>query len=344
MKGTIFLSLFIFIDMDFQELIDDLHDGGDLAKSFFGDFQTFFAVLDKRGYLDQIDIEDSEIQNELLLFLKKSYPQQFNQFIMDKLTDLEIDEDGRVFLDLSDLSDLSELFCDRSSRDGLSRVMVEEILNGEFDNWFEYTTDSVYDDVISELNPKNHKILADYIVNSLQNTRISPETEVLSEIANEQGHPDYVTVDSSVVETILDDKETMTHLLSEELQGLDNSLYSIHINAYSSAYESEVINSIWSELQEYVEGKGQFYSVPHKFKKDTVINRFTIPVASNFHEIIEDYLRDKANRGNRGLLEYYGSYISLIADNFDCLTVYGPDYPDYSEIKNNINEIFVDYL
>jgi len=344
MKGTIFLSLFIFIDMDFQELIDDLHDGGDLAKSFFGDFQTFFAVLDKRGYLDQIDIEDSEIQNELLLFLKKSYPQQFNQFIMDKLTDLEIDEDGRVFLDLSDLSDLSELFCDRSSRDGLSRVMVEEILNGEFDNWFEYTTDSVYDDVISELNPKNHKILADYIVNSLQNTRISPETEVLSEIANEQGHPDYVTVDSSVVGTILDDKETMNHLLSEELQGLDNSLYSIHINAYSSAYESAVINSIWSELQEYVEGKGQFYSVPHKFKKDTVINRFTIPVASNFHEIIEDYLRDKANRGNRGLLEYYGSYISLIADNFDCLTVYGPDYPDYSEIKNNINEIFRDYI
>jgi hypothetical protein len=263
---------------------------------------------------------------------------------MDKLTDLEIDEDGRVFLDLSDLSDLSELFCDRSSRDGLSRVMVEEILNGEFDNWFEYTTDSVYDDVISELNPKNHKILADYIVNSLQNTRISPETEVLSEIANEQGHPDYVTVDSSVVETILDDKETMTHLLSEELQDLDNSLYSIHINAYSSAYESAVINSIWSELQEYVEGKGQFYSIPHKFKKDTVIQRFTIPVASNFHGIIEDYLRDKANRGNRGLLEYYGSYISLIADNFDCLTVYGPDYPDYSEIKNNINEIFVDYL
>jgi hypothetical protein len=329
--------------MDFQELIDDLHDGGDLAKSFFGDFQTFFAVLDKRGYLDQIDIEDSEIQNELLLFLKKSYPQQFNQFIMDKLTDLEIDENGRVFLDLSDLSDLSELFCD-SSRNGLSKSMIEEILNGEFDNWFEYTTDSVYDDVISELNPKNHKILADYIVDSLQNTRISPETEVLSEIANEQGHTDYVTVDSSVVKTILDDKETMTHLLSEELQDLDNSLYSIHINAYSSAYESAVINSIWSELQEYVEGKGQFYSMPHKFKKDTVIQRFTIPVASNFHGIIEDYLRDKANRGSRGLLEYYGSYISLIADNFDCLTVYGPDYPDYSEIKNNINEIFRDYI
>jgi len=344
MRGTIFLSLFIFIDMDFQELIDDLHDGGDLAKSFFGDFQTFFAVLDKKGYLDQIDIEDSEIQNELLLFLKKSYPQQFNQFIMDKLTDLEIDEDGRVFLDLSDLSDLSDLFCDRSSRDGLSRDMVAEILNSEFDNWFEYTTDSVYDDVISELNPKNHKILADYIVDSLQNTRISPKTEVLSEIANEQGHPDYVTVDSSVVETILNDKETMTHLLVEELQDLDDRLYSIHSNAYSSAYESALINSIWSELQEYVEGKGQFYSVPHRFKKDTVTQRFTIPVASNFHGIIEDYLRDKANRGNRGLLEYYGSYLSLLEDNFDCLTVYGPDYPDYSEIKNNINEIFVDYL
>jgi len=343
MKGTIFLSLFIFIDMDFQVLIDDLHDGGDLAKSFFGDFQTFFAVLDKRGFLDQIDIEDSEIQNELLLFLKKSYPQQYNQFIMDKLTDLEIDEDGRVFLDLSDQSELSELFCD-NSRNGLSRSMVEEILNGEFDNWFDYTTDSVYDDVISELTPKNHKILADYIVNSLQNTQISPETEVLSEIAIEQGHPEYVTIDSSVVKTILDDKETMSHLLSEELQDLNNNLDSIHSNAYSSAYESASIDSIWSELQEYVEGKGQFYSIPHRFKKDTMTQRFTIPVSSNFHGIIEDYLRDKANRGNRGLLEYYGSYISLLADNFDCLTVHGPDYPDYREIKNNINEIFTDYL
>jgi hypothetical protein len=329
--------------MDFQELIDDLHDGGDLAKSFFGDFQTFFTVLDKRGYLDQLDIEDSEIQNELLLFLKKSHPQKFNQFIMDKLTDLEIDEDGRVFLDLSDQSELSELFCD-NSRNGLSRSMVEEILNGEFDNWFDYTTDSVYDDVISELTPKNHKILADYIVNSLQNTQISPETEVLSEIAIEQGHPEYVTIDSSVVETILDDKETMSHLLSEELQDLNNNLDSIHSNAYSSAYESASIDSIWSELQEYVEGKGQFYSIPHRFKKDTMTQRFTIPVSSNFHGIIEDYLRDKANRGNRGLLEYYGSYISLLADNFDCLTVHGPDYPDYREIKNNINEIFTDYL
>jgi len=343
MKGTIFLSLFIFIDMDFQELIDDLHDGGNLAKTFFGDFQTFFTVLDKRGYLDQLDIEDSEIQNELLLFLKKSHPQKFNQFIMDKLTDLEIDEDGRVFLDLSDQSELSELFCD-NSRNGLSRSMVEEILNGEFDNWFDYTTDSVYDDVISELTPKNHKILADYIVNALQNTQISPETEVLSEIAIEQGHPEYVTIDSSVVETILDDKETMSHLLSEELQDLNNNLDTIHNNAYSSAYESASIDSIWSELQEYVEGKGQFYSIPHRFKKDTMTQRFTIPVSSNFHGIIEDYLRDKANRGNRGLLEYYGSYISLLADNFDCLIVHGPDYPDYREIKNNINEIFTDYL
>ena len=343
MKGTIFLSLFIFIDMDFQELIDDLHDGGDLAKSFFGDFQTFFAVLDRRGYLDQIDIEDSEIQNELLLFLKKSYPQQFNQFIMDKLTDLEIDEDGRVFLDLSDLSDLSELFCD-SPRNGLSKSMVEQIMNGEFDNWFEYTTNSVYDDVISELNPKNHKILADYIVDALQNIQINPETEVLSEIADEQGHPEYVIVDSSVVETILDDKETMSRLLNNELEDLDTNLYHIYRNAYSSAYESDVIDLIFSELQEYVEGKGQFYSIPHRFKKDTVTQKFTIPVTSNFNEIIEDYLRDNVNTGSRGLLEYYASYISLLVDNFDCLTVHAPDYPDYSEIKNNINEIFTDYL
>jgi hypothetical protein len=329
--------------MGFEDIIDQFHAGEFDPELYFGDYDTFFSILEKRKLMDRLDIEDSDIQNHLLLWLHKKNPSKFYQFVLDKLTDLEMDEDGRVFLDLSDLSDLLELFCD-SPRNGLSRDMVEGILNGDFDNWFEGTTNSVYDDVISELNPKNYKILVDYIVKALQNTQISAETEVLYEIANEQGHPEYVTVDSSLVETILDDKETMNYLLNKELEDLDDSLYSIHRNAYSSAYNNDVIDSIWNELQEYVEGKGQFYSRPHTFKKNTVIQRFTIPVASNFYEIIDDYLRDNVNNGSRGLLEYYGSYLSLLADNFDCLKVSTPDYPNYSKVSDDINEIFTDYL
>jgi hypothetical protein len=329
--------------MGFEDIIDQFHAGEFDPELYFGDYDTFFSILEKRKLMDRLDIEDSDIQNHLLLWLHKKNPSKFYQFVLDKLTDLEMDEDGRVFLDLSDLSDLLELFCD-SPRNGLSRDMVEGILNGDFDNWFEGTTNSVYDDVISELNPKNYKILVDYIVKALQNTQISAETEVLYEIANEQGHPEYVTVDSSLVETILDDKETMNYLLNKELEDLDDSLSSIHRNAYSSAYNNDVIDSIWNELQEYVEGKGQFYSRPHTFKKNTVIQRFTIPVASNFYEIIDDYLRDNVNNGSRGLLEYYGSYLSLLADNFDCLKVSTPDYPNYSKVSDDINEIFTDYL
>ena len=48
MRGTIFCPFFVFINMDFQKIIDDFNDGEFDAELFFGDWNTFFTVLDKR--------------------------------------------------------------------------------------------------------------------------------------------------------------------------------------------------------------------------------------------------------------------------------------------------------
>ena len=69
-----------------------------------------------------------------------------------------------------------------------------------------------------------------------------------------------------------------------------------------------------------------------------------MPVASNFDEIILDYLISNKNRGSRGLLEYWGDYIPIVQDEQDCLTVYPPEYADNRQVEDNINEIFTDYI
>lgn len=331
--------------MDFQEIIDDFNNGEFDAELFFGDWDTFFSVLDKRGLISQIDLENTEVQNSLLIWLHGRDRKRFHEFVVDKLSDVDMDENGVIYLDLDDRSELSNFFCE-SSRNGLSKGYVEDILSGEGDFYhYDNTTDSVYRDVIEGLNPKNMKRLREYVVENLKGQKIETGTIELEDIAREQGHPEYVTVDNPMTaQTIIDDKDSMKYLLETYLQELNDELMSIHINAYNQAYESETYENIFSELQEYINGNGEFYSRPHRFKKDTVTQRFRVPVASNFDEIILDYLISNKNRGSRGLLEYWGDYIPIVQDEQDCLTVNSPDYPDFRKVEENINEIFTDYI
>ena len=331
--------------MDFQEIIDDFNNGDFDAELFFGDWNTFFTVLDKRGLIPQIDLENTEVQNSLLIWLHGRYRKRFHEFVVDKLSDVDMDENGVIYLDLDDRSELSNFFCE-SSRNGLSKGYVEDILSGESDLYhYDNTTDSVYRDVIEGLNPKNMKHLREYVVENLKGQKIETKTIELEDIAREQGHPEYVTVDNPMTaQTIIDDKESMNHLLDTYLEDLKSELESIHRNAYNQAYESETYENIFSELQEYINGNGEFYSRPHRFKKDTVTQRFRVPVASNFDEIILDYLISNKNRGSSGLLEYWGDYIPLVQDEQNCLTVHPPEYADYRQVEENINEIFTDYI
>ena len=191
------------------------------------------------------------------------------------------------------------------------------------------------------------KHLREYVVENLKGQKIETETIELSDMAREQGHPEYVIVDNPMTaQIIIDDKESMNYLLDTYLEDLNDQLKSIHNSAYGQAYESELYGKIFSELQEYINGNGEFYSKPHRFKKDTMTQRFRVPVSSNFDfdEIILNYLISNKNRGSRGLLEYWGEYIPLVQDEQDCLTVHSPEYADYRQVEDNINEIFTDYI
>jgi hypothetical protein len=332
--------------MNIDDIIEMFNNNDFDVETYFNDYETFFNMLKKRGRMGDIDPKNAadggDWQNEYLLWLYDNDKENYYKWIQSLLDDVVI-ENGKAYLELSDRGDLARLFC-KNDRNGLSRDTIEEILNGE-SSWEPYydTTDNVYRDVIEELTPENDKALQEYIVNDLKGEQISPETSELELIASEQGHPEYVEVNMENVKRIIDDEETMKELLNNQLGDLKSELYSIHSSSYNSAYEDEIYNSIWNELKEYVIGPGEWITKPHPYKKNTEIQYNKIPL-TNFETDINDYLYNNKGYGNSGTLEYHGSFISIMAEDRDCLSVHAPDYPDSRKVDKNINMYFKDYI
>jgi ASC-1-like (ASCH) protein len=331
--------------MDIDDIIEKFNNNDLEVEKYFNDYQTFFNMLKKRGLMGEINpgVDGSEHwQNEYLLWLYENDKENYYKWIQTLLNDVVI-EDGKAYLELNDRGNLAKLFC-KNNRSGLSRDTVESILNGDSD-WEPYynTTDDVYSDVIEELTPENDKTLQEYIVNILEGQEVTGLSDELQLIASEQGHPDYVEVNMENVKRIVDDKESMNELLNGPLDELKSELYSIHSSSYNSAYEDDIYRSIWYELQDYVIGPGEWLSKPHPYKKNTEIQYNKLPL-TNFETDINDYLQSNKGYGNSGTLEYHGSFIAIMAEDRDCLSVNAPDYPDSRKVDKNINEYFKDYI
>lgn len=327
-----------------REFLKLFQEGNLEVEKYFNDYETWFQILSSRNLMGELDpINDSDSakwQNEWLLWAYEYNRPLFYKVVDSLLGDIVI-EDGKIFW-FGDVADLSNLFC--NNRNDISRDTIQTILIGE-DFWEPYweTTDNVYRDVIEELDEKNLQFLKEYILKQLSSQKLSPETEEMELIASEQGHDDYWEINSENVARIIDDEESMISLLGDELSDLKSELYSIHSSAYNTAGVDEIYNSVWEELQEYFDGKPEWVSVPHPYKKETTIQKVKIPVASHFDDIILNFLNDNKKYSD-GTLEYHGSFVQIVSEYLDCLSIRFRDYPDFRLVDKYINEFFPDYI
>ena len=325
--------------MDIDEVIELFNDTELDVNKYFNDSETFFKIIEKRGRIDDLDLENNYMENDYLSYLSETNGEKFVEEVQKQISDVRFDGEVPV-LQLNDAGDLAKLFC--VSRNDISQDTIREILLGEAD-WDRYwdTTDDVYRDVIEELNEENLKYLYSYIIKNLEGIQIEPETELLEDIANVQ-NSEFVTINEKNVESIVKDSETMGYLLDRDLSELDSELNSIHSNAYNSAYETAVFREVWGKLDDMFDvEKRKYVYKPHPYKKETQIEVLEMPIR-DFYEPIRDYLYN--NKGTNQTLEYFGNFIGILEENGECLSVWAPDYPDSSEIDKNINEIFGDYI
>lgn len=327
--------------MDIDEVIELFNDTELDVEKYFNDSDTFFKIMDKRGRIDDLDLENNYMENDYLLYLSETNTEKFREEVARQISDVRFEEGKNPVLVLRDSTDLKKLFCD-SNRDDISQDTIGEILSGEsdFDRYWD-TTDDVYRDVIEELNEENLKHLYNYIVTNLEGIEIDVETDLLQEISSQQG-TDYATINMENVVSVVNDSETMGYLLDHDLSDLDGELNSIHSNAYNNAYESGVYKGIWNKLDDLFDIENRKYEYQqHPYKKDTQIEVLELPIR-DFYTPIKDYLNN--SKGSSQTLEYFGDFINILNDNGDCLSYWAPDYPDSSEIDKNINEMFSDYI
>ena len=173
----------------------------------------------------------------------------------------------------------------------------------------------------------------------MKDEEITPSTDLLKEIASSQGHDEYVSLDTETLSRIINDKESIKEILPDDL---DSELVSLYWIAYNVAYEDELYESIWGELDSIFEGNGEWTQTPSPYDKNKFTQKFQIPFI-DLESIVKDYLEDNLGHIDR-TLEYWGNIINIIDDTHECLRVRVPEYAGWTETKQNINSLYNDYI
>ena len=319
-----------------DDIIERFNNGNYKVLDYFGgDYQAFFKFLERRNKLIEIDPKGSlaeEYQNELLIYFHNTNIDVFHHWCNDLLNDVEF-VDGKPYI-VSDPGYFSVLFCD--SRD-VSTETIDKILSGDLDfDWYSYDID-IYDNVIDDLSPKNLNELKQIFLKKLGG----------KEISTDEGE---ITLTPENIDEVFENKDLFMEILNDELPEVESELNSLYFSAERSALEDDYYEEVWNELDEffYVDAR-KWDTIKRGYswdkdgnKKDRFVEIIKMPIR-DFDRFIVDYLENNKKYSN-STLEYHGSYIDMLKDAGDCLSVRFPDYADSRKVETNINEMFGDYI
>lgn len=338
--------------MKLKDFIEDFKNGDDdLIENFFGSVEDFLDFIQSKNLLGELDLGELESSgsyytNAVGLRLAESNPDLFEKYVLESISEVKKEGDD-YYLYLDDVTDISNLVC--VSRWGNEKFIAEDILATEFSD-YEYFTDTVnnlYEDVIDVLTPENLSDLADVLLEHSQDYgsgRVEAETDLLESIAEEQGHPEYVQLDKELLlNQILKDSESTLYIL----KGTDiyGSLHSLHFNAYNSVYQDEIRSNFFDSLGDYFQKPFEEVTRTSQYDKNKTYVSTKIKL-NNFLSEVKKYMRDNY-KYNQYISELY--YYQLLKENIsnnlsDCIDFRMPDYPDFRDVENYVNEYFKDYV
>lgn len=337
-----------------RELLDEFNDGNwdEIGSYFNNDFQAFLDYLEKNGLEGELDYEnvDDEWQNIVLLYKLEKYPEETLKYICDNIITDVYPMEGGYYLYLREREELATLFSN-SGRDFSSRDAAEKVLSEDFWDPYWDTTDDVYKDVIDELNEENLQYLANYIVENMgdQDLPLKDYDDALfHQFSEEQGTEGFFKIDSENVMVLIGDEMAMKELFQKDLEELKNELYSIHNNAYNTAYTDEIYNDVWSELSEYFVPKSWKYEQKDRYDGKKIQHEY-IKIRDFYSDIYTFLSENEDRQWSDQSLAYWGSYtgfVSYMMDNGEreWLDFRIPDYPSWTLIKKNINDNFGSYI
>ena len=334
-----------------KSLIDKVNEGDfELVNNFFGSISDFLDFLNEKNLISELNlINNEEVYGEEINKIAKSIlehnPEHFWEYVLSSLDDVTY-ENGNYYVTLNDRGSLHNLFCD--NRNSLSVSTISDLLDGDYTFDFYDTTDNIFRDVIEELEPDKLNYLANKINDELLDSKISPETDLLEEIANEQGHSDYVLLNTElIVNKIFNDEESTEYILSEA-NNVNSELYNIHRSAYETAYYDEVYEGIINELDTFFDMKASdWVEVKSPTNPNKSYQYFKVKI-NDFEYQIKKFIDSHLNYSD-DTLSSFGDYINILNENINmgddkCLIYFAPDYADWGKTRKLINDFFYDYI
>jgi len=214
------------------------------------------------------------------------------------------------------------------------------------DWWEPYwdTTDDVYRDVIEELTPENLELVKNKMFSEIDGVVVSIDTDLLEELSNGD---DTIVVTKENFRQMFDDEDTCKFLLKNYADDTRQELYSVHNNAYNTAFTDEFYESVWNELNTFFWGKPIGHSEPIK---GTDKKRYWEEIEiRDLQGDIDKFLDAYKSDSYHYTLEYNGSYMGMLKEGMDSgvwewLDFRIPDYPDSRKVDEYINSGIQDYF
>jgi len=324
--------------MNLTQLIEFFEEGEyDEIRSFVqsvfnDDYESFYDFLKSKTKIDDKLVDEffiEEIPNQHLKIMYERNPQTTMNYIVDNFLG-DVQKIGEEYFMTIGREDLSNFFDDRG-RDGTARDVAKRLLSDEAGEWY-YDSYIELENIISELNKTNFEKLKTRFLEKNEGKNFNEET-ITKELVDEMDSND---ISKAIKELDVD--------LSSELQNLYSS-------AENYAYEGELYDLVYRELQEFFgyEDFGKWENQSYKRIDGEVINKevFRVNVTKLLDRVIPEYLNMHLTEPDNQL-EYQGNLEYVLNDLFDegedRLDFRIPEYPDYSRTRENINDLFADYI
>jgi len=319
-----------------------------------GEMLQYFIKLDLLKYIDEEIFED---YLDLVLYEKlnnapPNEKMEIAKSIAEKyLSGDVVFEDGKIYYD-ADLDDIDQIFYD--GRDG-DRYIVNKIL-GNDDDWWEPYQDVVNDysfhnDCVESLTDENKRLLSEKLYKETGG-RVVAYTDLLEEIAEEQGNEDYVDLSVELIyNRLLDDDETSKYLLNEETE-IGNELKWRYNDAYNQVAVDEYYGQVMGGINDFFNSDKNPERYTSKYvsqytNKEIFSEKLRIDITNSFYDILLKYLsywKDAVDWNNN--IDYYGTFSQIIKILIDwgelnTVSIRTDGYPDHRDVEKLYNEIIV---
>lgn len=333
-----------------------------LKKTFQNNTDKLYQYLVTRGSLDDFmedilqddDDETRELHRMVISsFIKSKDWERLLKYSLIAFSDLE-DTDGKLTMTLGEKGDLSQFFY--KDRD-VSEDAIKSIIVGDNDG-YGYWDDSIdlrtFEGIVDDLNDSNLSHLRELVKGITLSKKVSysGDNAHLEDIIDSDGG--LITKDA--LEEVFRNNDNLADFIfnTDELMDIRDNMERIYNYSNDYAINDENYENVMTAIEDFFGDTGSEFNTG---RKRTVVRKdgtrysfddidYKIGISNELYTDVIQWWVDMDYND----LDYWGSFEEMLKEYCsdlsysDSMSFRWSDYPDSGKVRDNMNEIFLDYI